>query len=201
MSYAFCSSERALGTVVGLAGDGDTCVEFAATWRSFFEAIRRTACNSGSAMREMVLRWQPETTIDGLLWSLVKILSWNTCASAGEHTYLGTRRDVACPWPQGEDRRLTTSSSAFRSSRNARDTLLDFRDRVELHLSGPRPIDRPQGLRTEANIEREVGDQHVVAVEYQAIRPEKTDRAHRPCRSRRSRRAWRSPGLASAPAP
>ena len=53
--------------------------------------------------------------------------------------------------------------------------LLDFRDRVKLDLSGPRPIDRPQGRTERANIEREVGDQDVVAVEYQAIRPEKTD--------------------------
>ena len=81
------------------------------------------------------------------------------------------RRVVAA----GTRRVPTQLGTAFRSFRNARYVLLDFRDRVELHLSGPRPIDRPQGRPKRANIEREVGDQDVVAVEYQAIRPEKTD--------------------------
>ena len=71
---------------------------------------------------------------------------------------------------------MTTGSNQIRSSRNGRYTLLDFRDRVELHLGGPRPIDGPQIRRSDrANIEREVGDQDVVAVEDEAIRPEKTD--------------------------
>ena len=61
---------------------------------------------------------------------------------------------------------------------------------MDLHLASPRSIDGPQipahemrqaklvgKLRNgRLDIERQVGDEHVVAMEYEAVRPEKTDR-------------------------
>jgi hypothetical protein len=49
------------------AGSGGAVVKVVAIWRSFFEAIRRTACNSGRFQREVIWRSQVETTTDGLL--------------------------------------------------------------------------------------------------------------------------------------
>src|SRR5512133_934784 len=63
-----------------------------------------------------------------------------------------------------------------RSLRKARYALLDLRDRVNFHLCRPRSIDGPQTLgHRGADVCREVGDQHVIAVEDEAVRPEKTD--------------------------
>src|SRR5512132_4388478 len=68
------------------------------------------------------------------------------------------------------------SESACRSFPTARYTLFDFRYRVEFHLRRPRSINGPHTLALDgADVCREVGDQHVVAVEDQAVRPEKTD--------------------------
>src|ERR1700692_2142639 len=67
--------------------------------------------------------------------------------------------------------------------------LLDFRDRVARYRVSPRSIDGPQIPDHEMRqakpfsklrngclyIVRQVGDKHVVTVEYQAVRPEKAD--------------------------
>ena len=90
-------------------------------------------------------------------------------------------------WTRTPACRFAGSSNLKVTSRGAMSTLtghfgtlgicfLIFETVWSFTWSGPRPIDRPQGLAAKrADIERQVGDQDVVAVEYQAVRPEKTD--------------------------
>ena len=59
--------------------------------------------------------------------------------------------------------------TALRLFLNARYVLLNFRHCVELHLCGPRTIDRPGSRTPHSDIEREVRDQDVVAVEDQTF--------------------------------
>src|SRR6187431_2418166 len=60
--------------------------------------------------------------------------------------------------------------SALRSFRNARYLLLDFRYRMELHLGRPWSINGPHTwAHSGGNIDREIGDEHIVTVKDEAI--------------------------------
>src|SRR5687767_3792899 len=59
--------------------------------------------------------------------------------------------------------RCSTFEALFGDRRKA---FFDLRNGVKLYCGSPRPIDRSQRCTERGNIEREVGDQHVVAVEH-----------------------------------